>query len=217
MFKVILADTQDVFRIGLARVLAGQNGLRIVAHASDRSKVDSAISAHPESIVVVSISLIDELTEFVAGAREALCRVLLISDDLKSLHTHRSAGVAGVVARDTPPEAFIECVRRIVRGMEFAWPQLPKAQPDMVGIRAASNLLPGEKRVIALLMQGLKNRGIAERLASREQVVKNKLQSIYDKTGCSTRVELALYVAHHPDFAAAINQCQETFCRIAVA
>jgi DNA-binding NarL/FixJ family response regulator len=43
---------------------------------------------------------------------------------------------------------------------------------------------------VALLMEGLKNKGIAERLGIQEQVVKNHLQHIFDKTGCSTRVEL---------------------------
>ena len=72
--------------------------------------------------------------------------------------------------------------------------------------RAASRLIASEKRVVALLMEGLKNKGIAERLGIQEQVVKNHLQHIFDKTGCSTRVELALYVAHHPGFALAIAQ-----------
>lgn len=206
MQKVILADNHDVFRLGLARLLAGEGGVSIVAHASDQAKVHSAIGAHPASIVIVSTALVHPLAEFIPKARQKSCRVLLISGDQDSLEDYRSAGVAGVITRDTPVSGFIDCIRRMQRGVEFVSPGPVKAASDTVGTRAASLLLTGEKKVVALLMEGLKNRGIAERLGIREQVVKNKLQSIFDKTGCSTRVELALYVANHPAFATAIAQ-----------
>ena len=206
MQKVILADNHDVFRVGLARLLADEGGVRIVAHASDPAKVNAAIAAHPASVVIASTSLIEPLAAFVQKAREKLCRILLIASHSESIESYRSAGVAGVITRDTPANAFIDCIRRMQRGVEFVSPRLAKDPSDTPGIRAASLLLDSEKKVIALLMEGLKNRSIAERMGLREQVVKNRLQSIFDKTGCSTRVELALYVAHHPGFATAITQ-----------
>lgn len=206
MQKVILADNHDVFRVGLARLLADEGGVRIVAHASDPAKVNAAIAAHPSSTVIVSASLIEPLAAFVLKAREKLCRVLLIASHRESIESYRSAGVAGVITRDTPANAFIDCIRRMQRGVEFVSPRVAKDPSDTAGLRAASLLLDSEKKVIALLMEGLKNRSIAERMGIREQVVKNRLQSIFDKTGCSTRVELALYVTHHPGFATAIAQ-----------
>ncbi len=208
MQKVILADNHDVFRVGLARLLADEGDLRIVLHASDPARVNAAIAAHPASMVIVSTSLIEPLAAFVQKAREKLCRVLLIASHPESIESYRSAGVAGVITRDTPANAFIDCIRRMQRGVEFVFPHLPKATADTAGLRAASLLHASEKKVVALLMEGLKNKGIAERMGTREQVVKNKLQSIFDKTGCSTRVELALYVTHHPGFATAITQSQ---------
>lgn len=206
MQKVILADNHDVFRVGLARLLADEGGMRIVAHASDPAKVHTAIAAHPASMVIVSASLIDPLEDFVQKARERLCRVLLIANHPESIEGYRSAGVAGVITRDTPENAFIDCIRRIQRGVAFVSPGMARDNSDTVGRRAASLLHAGEKEIITLLMEGLKNRSIAERMGIREQVVKNRLQSIFDKTGCSTRVELALYVVHHPGFATALAQ-----------
>ena len=206
MQKVILADNHDVFRVGLARLLADEGSLRIVAHTSDPEKVNAAITAYPASMVIVSTSLIEPLAAFVQKAREKLCRVLLIASHPDSMESYRSAGVAGVITRDAPAGAFIDCVRRVQRGAEFVSTPQAKDISDTAGLRAASLLHPGEKTVVALLMEGLKNRSIAERMGIGEQVVKNRLQSIFDKTGCSSRVELALYVAHHPGFATAIAQ-----------
>jgi DNA-binding CsgD family transcriptional regulator len=52
-------------------------------------------------------------------------------------------------------------------------------------------------RIVALIVQGCKNREIATRLKTTEQVIKNYLRSIYDKTGVSDRLELALFTLHH--------------------
>jgi DNA-binding NarL/FixJ family response regulator len=52
-------------------------------------------------------------------------------------------------------------------------------------------------RIVALIVQGCKNREIASRLKTTEQVIKNYLRSVYDKTGVSDRLELALFTIHH--------------------
>jgi DNA-binding NarL/FixJ family response regulator len=50
-----------------------------------------------------------------------------------------------------------------------------------------------ERRVIALVAQGLKNCEVAEAMGTTEYVVKNYLRAIYDKLGVWNRVELALW------------------------
>ena len=50
-----------------------------------------------------------------------------------------------------------------------------------------------ERRVIALVAQGLKNSEVAKVLGTTEYVVKNYLRVIYDKLGLWNRVELALW------------------------
>ena len=67
----------------------------------------------------------------------------------------------------------------------------------MVGTRVRDRLTPKEMRIVALIVQGCKNREIALRLKTTEQVIKNYLRSIYDKTGVSDRLELALFTIHH--------------------
>ncbi len=68
---------------------------------------------------------------------------------------------------------------------------------DLVGIRVRDRLSKKELRIIALVVHGFKNREIASRMETSEQVVKNSLRSIFDKIGVSDRLELALFVLHH--------------------
>ena len=76
----------------------------------------------------------------------------------------------------------------------------------MAGKRVLNRLTPKEMRIVALIVQGRKNRVIAIRLKTTEQVIKNYLRSIYDKTGVSDRLELALFTIHHRVMAQAASE-----------
>ena len=59
-------------------------------------------------------------------------------------------------------------------------------------------------QIIDLVTQGMKNRDIGERVGTTEQVVKNYLRAIYDKTGMDSRVQLALWwMTKKPAYVAA--------------
>jgi DNA-binding NarL/FixJ family response regulator len=68
---------------------------------------------------------------------------------------------------------------------------------DSVGTRVRDRLTPKEMQIVALIVQGCKNKDIAQQLGTKEQVIKNYLRSIYDKSGVSDRLELALFTIHH--------------------
>ena len=68
---------------------------------------------------------------------------------------------------------------------------------DPAGARVRDRLTPKEMQIVALIVQGCKNKDIAIQLHTKEQVIKNYLRSIYDKTGVSDRLELALFTLHH--------------------
>jgi DNA-binding NarL/FixJ family response regulator len=91
-------------------------------------------------------------------------------------------------------------VRRVAAG--DTWKPLQPAiaevpEDDMVGTRVLQLLKPKEIRIVALIIQGCSNREIALRLKTTEQVIKNCLRSIFDKTGVSDRLELALFIIRH--------------------
>ena len=66
-----------------------------------------------------------------------------------------------------------------------------------------------------MIAEGSKNKEIALQLGTKEQVVKNYLRSIYDKTGVSDRLELALFTIHHRALAEAAERVREKLVRSA--
>jgi DNA-binding CsgD family transcriptional regulator len=59
------------------------------------------------------------------------------------------------------------------------------------------SLTPKESLIVSCVTQGMKNKEIALRVGTTEQVVKNYLRKVYDKLGVADRLELALYCLNH--------------------
>jgi DNA-binding NarL/FixJ family response regulator len=79
----------------------------------------------------------------------------------------------------------------------------------MVAERVRDRLTPKELKILGLILQGYKNKDIAEELKNSEQVIKNYLRSIFDKTGVSDRLELALFTMHHKILANAASRAND--------
>ena len=200
MNKIILADSQAIFRAGTAKVLAMDEELRIIAQCTDVERMHHAISTFPGSIVLFAASLRPELTRLRVMLDAVGSRGIVIAEHDDSAAAFLQQGFRGVVFRSVTGPALVECVRRVAAGDTWVPPHLMQPdspEDDMVGTRVRDRLTPKEMRIVALIVQGCKNREIAHRLKTTEQVIKNYLRSIYDKTGVSDRLELALFTIHH--------------------
>ena len=200
MNKVILADSQAIFRAGTAKVLATDDNFRIIAQCSDTERMMHAVTTFPGSIVIFASALKPELARLRVLLETTSSRGIVIAENSESPSTYLQQGFQGVIFRNTTGSALVECVRRVVAG--DVWQPLQgmlagDIEEDMVGTRVRDRLTPKEMRIVALIVQGCKNREIATRLKTTEQVIKNYLRSIYDKTGVSDRLELALFTLHH--------------------
>jgi DNA-binding NarL/FixJ family response regulator len=200
MTKIILADSQAIFRAGTAKVLAADDDLRIIAQCSDMDRLLHAIATFPGSVVLFAASLKPEMAQLRKTLEEAGSRGVVIAENNETAALYMQQGFKGVVFRSVTGQSLVDCVRRVAGGDTWIPPQLVVADAhdeDAVGKRVRDRLTPKEMRIVALIVQGCKNREIASRLKTTEQVIKNYLRSIYDKTGVSDRLELALFTIHH--------------------
>jgi DNA-binding NarL/FixJ family response regulator len=200
MNKIILADSQAIFRAGTAKVLAMDEDMRIIAQCTDLDRLHHAITTFPGSVVLIASSMRPDLTRLRMLLETTSSRGIVIAENNESAATFLQQGFRGVVFRNVNGPTLVECVHRVAAGETWIPPQLMRsesAEDDMVGTRVRDRLTPKEMRIVALIVQGCKNREIAIRLKTTEQVIKNYLRSVYDKTGVSDRLELALFTIHH--------------------
>jgi DNA-binding NarL/FixJ family response regulator len=139
-------------------------------------------------------------------------RCIVVAENGEPVQPWFNAGVSGAAHRNVTGPALIDCVRRVGQGdrhVRAAGLELPGLDDDTVGSRVRDRLTPKELKIVALIVQGCKNKEIAIRLTTTEQVIKNYLRSIYDKTGVSDRLELALFTIHHRILAEAAQAVGE--------
>jgi|SRR5271170_107084 len=209
MNKIILADNQELFRTGTAKILTIDHGFRIIARCGGAERLYQALEAFRGSILLFASSLRLDISLLVERVRAQDSLSIVIAEEGEFTSSYLSAGVNGAVHRTVTGPALIDCLRRVVRGeCGVHVPGLragsPAQEEDRVGARARDRLTPKEMQIVALILQGCRNKEIALRLTTTEQVIKNYLRGIYGKTGVSDRLELALFTIHHRMLAKAV-------------
>jgi DNA-binding NarL/FixJ family response regulator len=207
--RVILADSQAIYRVGIRKVFALEDDLRVVAQADSIENLWAAVERFPTDIVLMEGSLLAGTTNVIPDIMRAAPDVKLIvqavaADENQTVELYRR-GVRGIVSRSISPDLLVRCVRRIAAGetwidnQSVSWViEAYRAQAAaLVNPRNQPKLSPKEMAIIACITQGRRNKEIASQLGTTEQVIKNYLRKIYDKLGVSDRLELALYCLHN--------------------
>jgi DNA-binding NarL/FixJ family response regulator len=207
--RVILADSQAIYRVGIRKVFALEDDLRVVAQADTLENLRLAIERYPSDIVLLEGSLLTGTANIIPELLRAAPDVKLIvqavaADENQTVELYRR-GVRGIVSRSISPDLLVRCVRRIAAGetwidnQSVSWViEAYRAQASaLVNPRTQPKLSPKEMAIITCITQGKRNKEIAYQLGTTEQVIKNYLRKIYDKLGVSDRLELALYCLHN--------------------
>ena len=207
--RIILADSQAIYRVGIRKVFALEDDIRVVAQADSLENLYAAIERYPTDIVLLEGSLLASRTNAITDLLRLAPDVKLIvqaasTDENHTVELYRR-GVRGIVSRSISPDLLVRCVRRIAAGETWIdnqsvnWViEAYRAQAAaLVSPRNQPRLSPKEMSIIACITQGKRNKEIAFQLGTTEQVIKNYLRKIYDKLGVSDRLELALYCLHN--------------------
>jgi DNA-binding NarL/FixJ family response regulator len=187
--RVILADSQAIYRVGIRKVFALEDDIRVVAQADSLENLRAAIERYPTDIVLLEGGML-------AGTANAIPELLRMAPDVKLIvqavssdenHTVElyRRGVRGIVSRSISPDLLVRCVRRIAAGETWIDNQSVNWVIDAYRAQAAALVSPRNQP------------RLSPKLGTTEQVIKNYLRKIYDKLGVSDRLELALYCLHN--------------------
>ena len=203
---VLLADDQAIFRAGTARVLDAENGITVLGQCGTVEQLLELIATTRGGVLVVAQSLGVDMDHLISAAHLTTTRVILMTDSATNSAAPAMRRLDGLLTRQASAADLLSCVRRVHSGERVLQ---AASTTDAVGDRMRDMLSARELQIIGLVVQGLKNRRIAEEIGTSEQVVKNYLRAIYDKTGSSDRLELALFTLHHRSLAEAAARAAE--------
>jgi len=207
--RIILADSQAIYRVGIRKIFALEDDIRVVAQADSLENLRSAIERFPTDVVLLEGALLQTSPTAIHDLIKLAPEVKLIvqavaNDETNTVELYRR-GVRGIISRSISPDLLVRCVRRIAAGETWIdnqsvnWViEAYRAQAAaLVSPRSQPRLSPKEMAIITCITQGKRNKEIAYQLGTTEQVIKNYLRKIYDKLGVSDRLELALYCLHN--------------------
>jgi DNA-binding NarL/FixJ family response regulator len=202
--RLTLADDHPVVLQGLQRLFETQHDFNVIACCGGGDGALESVRNERPDVLVLDLRMPDRsgLDVLRAMAAEKLpCRTVLLTAAMTDDDIVEAVrlGVNGIIMKESPPDALVECVRRVARGEQsIERDTLAKAfgrvlRREAATREVANTLTPREIELVKMVSQGLRNRAIAERLAISEGTVKIHLHNVYEKLGIDGRLELMLW------------------------
>ncbi len=199
--RVLIADDHGIVRSGLRMLLERQEGIEVIAEASDGAAArDLAIRERPDlailDVKMPKLTGLQATREIRIHAPEVSVLILSMYDDERYLFEALKAGASGYVLKAQADVDLIEAVRAVERGEPFLTPEAQRALIKDVlgeGTGRTNELTPREEEVVKLVAEAHTNKEIAEVLHLSEKTVENHRSNAMRKLGMRDRVELVRY------------------------
>ena len=200
--RVFLLDDHEVVRRGLHDLLESEGDIEIVGESGSAREATARIPALRPDVAVLDARLPDgsgiDVCRDVRSTDPSIKALILTSyDDDEALFAAIMAGAAGYVLKQIGAGDLVDSVRRVAAGQSLIDPHLrarvlervrsgPPEHEELAG------LTEQERKILALIAEGMTNRQIGERLFLAEKTVKNYVSSILSKLGLERRTQAAV-------------------------
>lgn len=202
--RVLIADDQRLVRAGLRMLCESTDGVQVVGEAADGAQAVRLAAELTPDVILMDLRMpgVDGITaigQVLSGRPEAKILVLTTFDDDDHLYPALAAGAAGFLVKDTDPAELIAAVHRVAAGDFVLSPHLLQrlvsraVDARVPDDRTAAPLTAREEDVLPLLVEGLSNQEIADRLHLGVTTVKTHVANLMDKLGAQNRVQLAVF------------------------
>ena len=210
--RIVVADDHPVVRFGVRNMLLNEPGFEVVGEAEDG---DDAITQTLE--LEPDILLLDILMPRLPGleamraimTKSPRVKIVLLTSTIsvQQIIEALQIGARGIVLKQSVAGDLTQALRAVLGGDYWiggervanllkALQEL-QAQAAAVPERKTYGLTPRELEVVTCIVEGCSNRDIATQFSISEETVKRHLSNVFDKTGVSTRLELALFAIAH--------------------
>jgi two-component system nitrate/nitrite response regulator NarL len=210
--RVVIADDYPIFLYGLLKLLETKPLLQVVGQAANEDEavtlvrqlkpdlllLDLAMTLQPDLEVLRSITNFSNST-----------RTILLTGSIDKTQTLEALqlGARGIVLKKSTTEILFKCISAVMAGqywvgrdtiadlVHYLRGQLSSSKKETR--KPNFGLTERELEIVSVIASGCTNRDIAEEFSISQQTVKHHISNIFDKTGVSNRLELALFAINH--------------------
>lgn len=207
--RVFLLDDHELVRRGIRELVGGEEDLVVVGEAATAEEALARIPPTRPDVAVLDVRLagdgqgatgIEVCREVRSAHPEVACVMLTSFADDEALFASILAGASGYLLKQVRGQDLLGALRKVAAGGSLLDPALtaqvlerlrnPKPAEDPL-----ADLSAQERRVLALIAEGLTNRQIAAEMFLAEKTIKNYVSRLLAKLGMARRSEAAAYAA----------------------
>ncbi len=212
LIRVVIVDDHSMVRRGLATILKIKPDLQLVGEASNgREAVE--VCAHLQPDVILMDLMMPEMSgaAAIASIRRQWPQVQVIAltsfQEKELVREALQAGAIGYLLKNVSADDLAAAIREAAAGRSTLAPEAiqallqlePAPRVPEEDLAAAFELTPREQEVLALMIEGLSNPDIAERLVVSRSTAKAHVSNILSKMGVSNRAEaISLALQYDP-------------------
>ncbi|MFI5285986.1 MAG: response regulator [Candidatus Dormibacteria bacterium] len=197
--RLVIVDDHSVVREGLRAFLRLQEGIEVVGEAAG---ADESVRVAEESLPdVVLLDLVMPEGDGIGAIRRLLevvphTRVLVLTSfaDDAQIFAAIAAGAAGYLLKDVDPGALADGIRDVHAGRPALHPSVASRlmRRSRSSVADRTDLTARERDVLRLVVEGLANKQIAQRLGIGEKTIKTHVSRVLAKLGVADRTQAAV-------------------------
>jgi DNA-binding NarL/FixJ family response regulator len=204
--RVFLLDDHEIVRRGVRDLLEAEPDITVIGEAGTAASALARIPALKPDVAVLDIRLPDGdgvtvCRDIRSKMPQLACLMLTSFSDDEALFDAIMAGAAGYVLKQIRGTDLVGAIRTIASGQSLLDPQaaatvMRRMRDQATATDPLAGLTDQERRILALIGEGLTNRQIGDRLFLAEKTVKNYVSALFAKLGMQRRAQAAAYAAH---------------------
>jgi two-component system nitrate/nitrite response regulator NarL len=208
--RIVVADDHPVVRFGVRNMLQSEPGFEVVGEDGDDA-ITQTLELEPD-ILLLDVAMprlpgLEAMRAIMAKSPRVKIVLLTSTITVQQIIEALQIGARGIVLKDSVVGDLGQALRAVTTGDYWIGGQRVvnllkalqelQAQAAAVPERKTYGLTPRELEVVSCIVEGCSNRDIAKQFTISEETVKRHLSNVFDKTGVSTRLELALFAIAH--------------------
>ena len=201
--RVLIADDQTLFRVGLARLLEEDERVKIVGQAGDGVEAVKLAGSLKPDVVLMDLKMPNldgiEATRQIVTAYPGV-KVLLLTTFEADNHVIQAlkAGASGYILKDSKPDSIVSSLLAVMAGERVMASAVANRVLEMLtGTTTPKEFYDGltgrEIEILKLLAGGMANKQIAYKLKISEKTVRNHVSNMYEKLNIYDRSQAVLY------------------------